>query len=92
MQWAQLMMSVTSGGRSYFSTILKVSRNSQVERLEALVPNLNPATGVMMLEGIQATPGKNQHQPRRESHHPRELDCLTAGVELLNKGIETRLA
>lgn len=80
MQWAQLVVSATSGvavaviiafaqtaltrrqvptglsrpngRRSYFSTMLKISRNSQVEHLEGLVPKPNPAIGVKILKGI----------------------------------------
>lgn len=77
---------------SSLSTILKVSQNSQVDRLEALVPNLTPATGMKMLEEIQTAREGINTQLGAKIITRENQDCLTAGTELLSKGIETRVA
>lgn len=82
------------GRSSYLSMILKMSQNSQIKYLEALVPNLTPATGMKTMESIQTAWEEinNRNNRRGVRIITRESrPCLTAGAELLSKGVETRV-
>ncbi len=82
------------GRSSYLSTILEVSQNNQIKHLEALVPNLMPAAGKKTMESIQTAWEEinNRNNRRGVRIITRENQaCLTAGAELLSKGIETRV-
>jgi dephospho-CoA kinase len=78
--------------RNYLSKILAMSQNDRIDRLEAVVPNLAPACGSQTLRDIQKAWAQiNQRRGVRivtmEDQH-----SLTAGAELLSRGIEVRVA
>jgi len=78
--------------RSYLAEVLSISQRSDVQRLEAFVPNLVPAAGVKVLEEVQtAWKGINGRIGVQVITQESE-DCLKAGAELLSNGIETRVA
>lgn len=85
-----LTRAVTRGG--YLSTILQRSQDPDVRRLEALVPNLTPAAGSAQLESIQRAWQDINGRAGARIITRESQDCLTAGAELLSKGIETRVA
>src|SRR6185312_7780776 len=77
--------------RNYLSKILAMSQNDRIDRLEAVVPNLAPACGSQTLRDIQKAWAQiNQRRGVRivtmEDQH-----SLTAGAELLSRGIEVRV-
>ena len=78
--------------RNYLSKILAMSRDDRIDRLEAVVPNLMPASRSQTLRNIQEAWAQiNQRRGVRivtmECHN-----ALTAGAELLSRGIEVRVA
>ncbi|MET0136530.1 MAG: hypothetical protein ABW215_23325 [Kibdelosporangium sp.] len=76
--------------RTYLRAILRASKDDQVQRLCALVPNLIPATGTELTQIQDAWQAINTRGNvrivTRES-----VDPLTAGAELLSRGIEVRV-
>lgn len=78
--------------RNYLSKILAMSRDERVDRLEAVVPNLMPAGGSQTLRDIQdAWAQINQRRGVRIVTRE-DQGSLTAGAELLSRGIEVRVA
>ena len=78
--------------RNYLSKILAMSRDDRIDRLEAVVPNLMPAGGSQTLRGIQeAWAQVNQRRGVRIVTMENQ-NSLTAGAELLSRGIEVRVA
>jgi dephospho-CoA kinase len=78
--------------RNYLSKILAMSRDNRIDRLDAVVPNLMPVGGSQTLRGIQeAWTQVNQRRGVRIVTMENQ-NALTAGAELLSRGIEVRVA
>ncbi|WNV91744.1 hypothetical protein [Umezawaea sp. Da 62-37] len=84
-------LSRSVGRRNYVAEVLQISRQSGVEKLEAFVPNLEPANGKHALEEVQVA-WEEINGRRGALIITRDSDdCIKGGVELLGKGIETRI-
>jgi hypothetical protein len=78
--------------RNYLASILAISRDAQVDRLEAMVPNLVPAGGSQVLGDIQRSWETLNSRRGARIVTREEPDSLIAGAELLSKGIEVRVS
>jgi dephospho-CoA kinase len=77
--------------RTYLSAILEMSMNQQVRRICALVPNLVPAAGSDQLTRIQTAWQGIESRGNVRIVTRENQDCLSAGAELLSRGIEVRV-
>lgn len=76
--------------RQYLSEVHAIAREADVERLDALVPNLMPAT-TSRLAAIQETWQEINKRERTRIVTREEEQCLVAAAELLSRDIETRI-
>ena len=78
--------------RNYLAEMLVIAKNDQVDRLEALVPNLLPAGGSAVLAKIQESWSQINSRRGVRVITRAEPKSLTAGAELLGAGIEVRVS
>ena len=78
--------------RNYLAEMLVISKNDNVERLDALVPNLLPAQGSPVLAEIQESWAQINGRRGVRVITRTEPASLTAGAELLAAGIEVRVS
>ncbi|MGW4129573.1 hypothetical protein [Amycolatopsis japonica] len=78
--------------RNYLAEMLVISKNDNVDRLDALVPNLLPAQGSPVLVEIQASWTQINGRRGVRVITRTEPASLTAGAELLAAGIEVRVS
>jgi hypothetical protein len=78
--------------RNYLSEMRAIARDEQVDRLEALVPNLLPAAGSTVLTEIQESWTQINGRRGVRVITRDEPARLTAGAELLGAGIEVRVS
>jgi hypothetical protein len=76
--------------RQYLSEVHAIAREADVRRLDALVPNLMPAT-TPRLTSIQESWQEINKRERTRVVTREEEQCLIAATELLSRGIETRV-
>src|SRR5262245_20560229 len=79
------------GRRSYLATVLDISLDDEVEQLEAVVPNLRSAAEDALLADIQAAWAKINDRQGARFVTAWNKECLTAGAELMSKGMEVRI-
>lgn len=78
--------------RNYLAEMLSIAESDQVDRLDALVPNLLPANGSAVLAKIQASWSQiNGRRGVRVITRP-ESTSLTGGAELLGAGLDVRVS
>ncbi|MGW4827262.1 hypothetical protein [Amycolatopsis sp. SB7-3] len=78
--------------RNYLAEMLVISKNDNVDRLDALVPNLLPAQGSPVLVEIQESWTQINGRRGVRVITRTEPASLTAGAELLAAGIEVRVS
>lgn len=78
--------------RNYLAEMLVISKNDNVDRLDALVPNLLPAQGSPVLVEIQESWAQINGRRGVRVITRTEPASLTAGAELLAAGIEVRVS
>ncbi|MCR6488471.1 AAA family ATPase [Amycolatopsis sp. OK19-0408] len=78
--------------RNYLAEMLVIAKNDQVDRLDALVPNLLPADGSKVLAKIQESWARINERRGVRVITRTEPVSLTAGAELLGAGIEVRVS
>ncbi|OLZ58723.1 hypothetical protein BS330_09885 [Amycolatopsis keratiniphila subsp. nogabecina] len=78
--------------RNYLAEMLVISKNDNVDRLDALVPNLLPAEGSPVLAEIQESWSQINGRRGARVITRTEPASLTAGAELLGAGIEVRVS
>ncbi|MFD4637856.1 AAA family ATPase [Lentzea sp. NPDC058436] len=78
--------------RQYLSEVHAIARETDVERLDALLPNLAPASTSRLLRSVQETWQEIDRRDRTRVVTREEEQCLTAAAELLGRGIETRIS
>jgi dephospho-CoA kinase len=78
--------------RNYLIKILAMSRDDRIDRLEAVVPNLMPAGGSQTLRDIQEAWAQINQRGSVRIVTMEDQHSLTAGAELLSRGIEVRVA
>jgi dephospho-CoA kinase len=78
--------------RNYLSKILQMSRDDRIDRLEAVVPNLMPACGSQTLRDIQEAWSHINQRRGVRIVTMEDQRSLTAGAELLSRGLEVRVA
>ncbi|QXV62267.1 AAA family ATPase [Amycolatopsis sp. TNS106] len=78
--------------RNYLAEMLVISKNDNVERLDALVPNLLPAECSPVLAEIQEAWSQINGRRGVRVITRTEPAALTAGAELLGAGIEVRVS
>lgn len=78
--------------RNYLSKILEMSRDDRIECLDAVVPNLMPACGSRTLRDIQEAWSQINQRRGVRIVTMEDQRSLTAGAELLSRGIEVRVA
>ena len=78
--------------RTYLAEMLVIAKNDQVDRLDALVPNLLPADGSTVLTEIQESWSQINGRRGVRVITRAEPKSLTAGAELLGTGIEVRVS
>ncbi|MEU9687501.1 hypothetical protein [Amycolatopsis japonica] len=78
--------------RNYLAEMLVISKNDNVDRLDALVPNLLPAQGSPVLVEIQESWRQLNGRRGVRVITRTEPASLTAGAELLAAGIEVRVS
>jgi thymidylate kinase len=77
--------------RQYLSEVHAIAAEADVERLDALVPNLVPAVTSRLLRAVQETWQEINERGRTRVVTREEEQCLTAAAELLSRGIEARI-
>ncbi|MFJ4099816.1 DEAD/DEAH box helicase family protein [Amycolatopsis japonica] len=78
--------------RNYLAEMLVIAKNDNVDRLDALVPNLLPAQGSPVLVAIQESWTQLNGRRGVRVITRTEPTSLTAGAELLAAGIEVRVS
>lgn len=77
--------------RHYLKAILRASEDEHVRRLDAMVPNLVPAANDPLLGHIQDAWQAIDKRGGARIITREDKDCLTAGAELLDRGVEVRV-
>jgi len=78
--------------RNYLSKILAMSRDERVDGLDAVVSNLMPASGSQAVIDIQEAWAQINQRRGVRIVTKEDKVSLTAGAELLSRGIEVRVA
>ena len=78
--------------RNYLSKILAMSRDERVGGLDAVVSNLMPASGSQAVIDIQEAWAQINQRRGVRIVTKEDKVSLTAGAELLSRGIEVRVA
>lgn len=78
--------------RSYLQTIENISKDHQISFLDVYAPHLSPARGSALINSIQDAWTEIDDRGRVRIVTGRSQECLTAGAELLSKGLEVRVA
>jgi hypothetical protein len=77
--------------RQYLSEVHAIAREADVERLDALVPNLAPASTSRLLRAVQESWQEIDQRGRTRVITREEEQSLTTAAELLGRGIEARI-
>jgi hypothetical protein len=85
-------MSWSLARRNCLTRILAMSRDNRIDHLDAVVPNLMSACGSRTLHNIQEAWCQINQRCGVRIVTAKNQDLLIAGAELLNRGVEVRVA